>query len=72
MASLIVEIVFGTEFSLSNLVYFTSIIFNLMILMKKLLFFVILMLLLYIFRADLLTAYARLFTVNTATQGQMS
>lgn len=69
MASLTVEIIFGTEFRLSNLVYSTSINFNLMILMKKLLFFIILVLLLYIFRTDLLTAYARLFTVNTATQG---
>lgn len=37
--------------------------------MKKLLLLIILLLLLYIFRADLLTAYARLFTVNDATQG---
>lgn len=37
--------------------------------MKKLLLFIILVLLLYIFRADLLTSYARLFTVNTATHG---
>jgi len=37
--------------------------------MKKFLVFIILLLLLYIFRVDLLTGYARLFTVNTATEG---
>lgn len=37
--------------------------------MKKLLFFVIIILLLFIFRSEVLSAYARLFTVNTATQG---
>ena len=37
--------------------------------MKKLLSFIILILLLYIFHVELLTAYARLFTVNTATKG---
>ena len=37
--------------------------------MKKLLVFIILVLLLYIFRGELLTGYARLFTVDTATQG---
>jgi len=37
--------------------------------MKKILFFIILLLLLYIFRAELLTSYARLFTINTATEG---
>ena len=37
--------------------------------MKKLLVFIILLLLLYIFRAQLLSGYARLFTVDTATQG---
>lgn len=37
--------------------------------MKKFLFVVILLLLAYIFRAELLTGYARLFTVNNATQG---
>ncbi len=37
--------------------------------MKKFLVFIIAILLLYIFHGDLLTAYARLFTVNTATEG---
>lgn len=37
--------------------------------MKKLLLLIILLLLLYIFHAELLSAYARLFTVNTATEG---
>jgi uncharacterized SAM-binding protein YcdF (DUF218 family) len=37
--------------------------------MKKFLVFIIIILLLYISRADLLAAYARLFTVNTATEG---
>lgn len=37
--------------------------------MKKILFFIILLLLLYIFRTQLLTGYARLFTINTATEG---
>lgn len=37
--------------------------------MKKLLFLVIVVLLLYIFRADWLSAYARLFTINNATDG---
>jgi len=37
--------------------------------MKKLLVLIIFILLLYVFRVELLTAYARLFTVNNATQG---
>ena len=37
--------------------------------MKKFLVFIIVILLLYIFRVDLLSAYARLFTVDTATEG---
>jgi uncharacterized SAM-binding protein YcdF (DUF218 family) len=37
--------------------------------MKKLLVFIILVLLLILFRAPLLGAYAKLFTVNNATQG---
>lgn len=37
--------------------------------MKKLLLLIILVLLLYIFHAQLLAAYARLFTVNNATEG---
>jgi len=37
--------------------------------MKKLLLLIIVLLLFYIFRAELLTGYARLFTLNTATPG---
>jgi uncharacterized SAM-binding protein YcdF (DUF218 family) len=39
------------------------------VVMKKFLFLIIVVLMLYIMRAEILTGYARLFTVNTASKG---